>query len=254
MAISSRAIRYGDSSNFVSGVDWYWLKHGFRGSYRGAFEMIISKGRRYIFVHIPKTGGTAMAFALEARAKADDIMIGDTPKAVKRRSRVKNIKTAGRLWKHSTLADAEGLITRADMADLFTFTLVRNPWDRMVSYYYWLQTQTFSHPAVILAKSTTFTGFINAGQTAVALRANPYWNYMADSAGKVHADLYIRLEHLAEDMEPLTKHLGFNLDIPIANQSARPRDWRGCYSDGDAELVAKLCAQDIAAHGYEFAC
>ena len=118
--------------------------------------MIISRGRGYIFVHIPKTGGTAMALALEDRAKADDIMIGDTPKAVKRRGKVKNVQTAGRLWKHSTLADAEGLITRDEMRDLFTFTLVRNPWDRMVSYYHWLKTQTFDHPAVILAQSKGF--------------------------------------------------------------------------------------------------
>ena len=119
--------------------------------------MIISRGRGYIFVHIPKTGGTAMALALEHRAKADDIMIGDTPKAVKRRGKVKNVQTAGRLWTHSTLADAEGLITRDEMRDLFTFTLVRNPWDRMVSYYHWLKTQTFDHPAVILAQSKGFS-------------------------------------------------------------------------------------------------
>jgi hypothetical protein len=43
--------------------------------------MIISRGRRYIFVHIPKTGGTALSLALEARAMKDDIIIGDTPKA-----------------------------------------------------------------------------------------------------------------------------------------------------------------------------
>ena len=36
--------------------------------------MIISHGRRYIFVHAPKTGGTSMKLALEARARADDII------------------------------------------------------------------------------------------------------------------------------------------------------------------------------------
>ena len=43
--------------------------------------MIISLGRKYIFVHAPKTGGTSMALALEGRAMKDDIMLGDTPKS-----------------------------------------------------------------------------------------------------------------------------------------------------------------------------
>jgi len=42
--------------------------------------MIISHGRRYIFVHAPKTGGTSMTLALEVRAKADDIIMGIPPK------------------------------------------------------------------------------------------------------------------------------------------------------------------------------
>jgi hypothetical protein len=40
--------------------------------------------------------------------------------------------------------------------------------------------------------------------------------------------------------------------LPIANQSQRPRDWRGFYTDLDAELVADLCARDIATLGYNF--
>jgi hypothetical protein len=58
--------------------------------------MIISRGRSYIFVHIPKTGGTSLALALEGRAKKDDIMLGDTPKARNRRHRVRDVATAGR--------------------------------------------------------------------------------------------------------------------------------------------------------------
>ena len=145
--------------------------------------MIISHGRRFIFVHIPKTGGTALALALEARAMKDDILIGDTPKARARRGRLAGVKTAGRLWKHATLADIDGLVTPDDLAGLFVLTLVRNPWDRIVSYYHWLRGQSFAHPAVGLAKTHDFTGFLNHAQTRQSLLLWPYGAWMRDRTG-----------------------------------------------------------------------
>ena len=83
----------------------------------------------------------------------DDIMLGDTPKALKRRGRVQGTATRGRLWKHSKLSDLDGLLAPEELPELFVFTLVRNPWDRMVSYYHWLREQSFDHPAVGLAQA-----------------------------------------------------------------------------------------------------
>lgn len=218
-----------------------------------AAPMIISRGRRFIFVHIPKTGGTALSLALEARAHKDDILIGDTPKARARKGRLAGVKSAGRLWKHSTLADIAGLVSDADIADLFTLTLVRNPWDRIVGYYHWLRVQGFAHPAVGLAKAKDFSGFLNHPQTQTSLQLWPYSAYMRDSHGAERCSLFARLEHLETDLAPFEMHVGFRLS-PLAkvNESDRAKDWRGYYSDADARLLGDLCAADIARFGYGF--
>ncbi len=183
--------------------------------------MIISRGRNYIFVHIPKTGGTSLALALEARAMKDDLMLGDTPKAVKRRKRLSGAASAGRLWKHATLADIEGVVTRQEIARMFAFALVRNPWDRMVSYYHWLRQQSFAHPAVSLARSSEFADFVIAPATRSSFRAGPAASYMRRSDGREQCHAYIRLEHFEEDSAPLAAHLGFDLALPHANRSER---------------------------------
>jgi hypothetical protein len=215
--------------------------------------MIISPGRRFVFVHIPKTGGTALTLALEGRAMKDDILIGDTPKARARRGRLKALKAAGRLWKHSTLADIDGVLSADDLARMFCFTLVRNPWDRAVSYYHWLRAQSFAHPAVGLAKATSFSGFLAHPQTRTAFRLWPAAAYLRDRSGTDRCQLYARVEHLDSDLVPLEAHLGFRLTLlPRANESARARDWRGYYTDAEAALIAEDCAEDIARFGYAF--
>lgn len=214
--------------------------------------MIISAARRYIFVHIPKTGGTALSLALEARAAADDILIGDTPKAVKRRARVKKLKADGRLWKHSRLSDIEGLVAREDFEKFFIFTLVRNPWDRTVSYYHWLRGRSWDHPAVALAKTSSFSAFLNHPQTIAGLSV-PYRASLSDSGGIERAGAYIRLERLDQELGPLWDHLGFDLSpIAPANRSAREKDYRGYYSDADAALIGEIAAEDIAKFDYDF--
>jgi hypothetical protein len=214
--------------------------------------MIVSLGRKYIFVHAPKTAGTSMALALEERAMKDDIMLGDTPKAVKRRRRLKDTQSRGRLWKHATLADIDGLITPQDLEGLFAFTLVRNPWDRMVSYYHWLQVQTFNHPAVSLAKQVTFHEFSQSGVIVSSMKSSPARHYMTNAQGAEHCNAYIRIEHFAQDAANLVDHLGFDLDLGHANRSERQADYQSYYDAKTRQAVAAACAEDIERFGYAF--
>ncbi|WP_415921669.1 Type II secretory pathway, pullulanase PulA [Tateyamaria sp. SN6-1] len=212
--------------------------------------MILSTGRQYVFIHAPKTGGTALALALEDRAMKDDIMLGDTPKALKRRRRLAGVETRGRLWKHATLADIDGLVPSLD--GLFAFTLVRNPWDRMVSYYHWLRGQSFDHPAVALARQMAFVEFVQAPHVRASLRASPARHYMTDASGTERCDAYIRIEAFDTDAAPLWDHLGFTLSLPRVNMSDRDTDYRGYYDDAARAAVAADCAEDIERFAYRF--
>ena len=212
--------------------------------------MILSLGRKYVFIHAPKTGGTAMALALEGRAMKDDMMLGDTPKALKRRRRLKGVQTRGRLWKHSTLADIDGLVPSLD--GLFAFTLVRNPWDRMVSYYHWLRDQQFDHPAVTLARQLEFPEFACANEVRSAMQRSGARQFMTDAHGTERCNLFIRLEAFVTDAQPLWDHLGFTLELPHANASRRATDFRDYYSDAARAAVAQACAEDIDRFAYRF--
>lgn len=214
--------------------------------------MIISFGRKYVFVHVPKTGGTSMTLALEARAKRDDVIVADTPKGRRRRRRLDGLRPRGRLWKHSTLADIDGILGPEALTEMFVFTLVRNPWDRVVSYYHWLRGQSFDHPAVALARSEDFAGFLGHEQVRRSLRAASYASYMRDASGQERASLYLPLERLEEGVDILSDRLGFRPELPHVNRSRRAGTYRDAHDARTRAIVAEICAEDIARFGYRF--
>ena len=189
-----------------------------------------------------------MALALEGRAAKDDILVGDTPKAKRRKNRQSLLQPNGRLWKHSSLSDIAGLV---EPAEFFIFTLVRNPWDRMVSYYHWLRDQRFDHAAVRLAQGVTFKEFLRHPQTQASLQNYSYASYMRDGSGQDLCDLYARLEY-PDDLVPLWKHLGFQLTIPHENRSERANDWRIYYDAETADIIKEKAAEDIDRFDYSF--
>ena len=179
-------------------------------------------------------------------------MLGDTPKASNRRRRLRDVKTRGRLWKHSTLADIEGLLPQEQLRGMFAFTLVRNPFDRAVSYYHWLRAQAFDHPAVSRSKTLEFRDFILHSDTLDAFQAHPARSYMRHADGVEQCDAYIRIEHFQKDAEPLFDHLGFRLELPRSNASLRLADWREYYDPQTRAAIAAACAEEIEQFEYSF--
>lgn len=190
-----------------------------------------------------------MTLALEARARADDIFVGDTPKAQRRKHRLKGLNARGRLWKHSRLSDVDDL---AEMPDpVFIFTLVRNPWDRMISLYRWAQKQGFLHPMVQAAQDLSFEGFLADAAMQSLLRRDRAIDYVTDREGQVCCDAFVRLENLATDLAPVEDHLGFRLAMPKPKRSGQARMSQS-YTAETKAIVAELFADDIQRFGYSF--
>ena len=73
---------------------------------------MISHKYKCIFIHIPKTGGTSIENALLGGKKQ--------PTRIKHKRAKDYLKQYPKEWKQ-----------------YFKFTVIRNPWDWMVSWYYW---------------------------------------------------------------------------------------------------------------------
>lgn len=183
---------------------------------------------------------------------ADDVLVGDTPKARARRKRLDRLKPRGRLWKHSTLADIDGLPGTGKLNAMFLVTLVRNPWDRMVSYYSWARVQSFQHPAITAAKSMDFKDFLFDPGVSASLKAAPARHYMTDANAVERKAVFARLECLDDDLIPLWDHLGFRLNLDRLNTSNRRSDYRSYYDQDTADHVATLMAEDVARFNYRF--
>src|SRR5688572_2108450 len=85
--------------------------------------MIISYSRKFIFIHAVKTGGTSIGKALAPFINDGDIISGYP---------IENPDWPKHSW-------AKHCQTRLDLDKFWSFGFVRNPWDRLVSNFFWWQ-------------------------------------------------------------------------------------------------------------------
>jgi hypothetical protein len=198
---------------------------------------MISFQKRFLFVHIPKTAGNSIQSALRDYSEDQLVALRKEQDGIERFG-LRNPKY--KIKKHSTLAEYCDALANEDFRDLYKFTCVRNPWDRMVSYYF---TPTQAPERWDRKK---FREIISkAVSVADYLRLDP-----GEQDPFANVDYIMRFENLAEDFRTLCGKVGISAaTLPRYNRSNREH-YSKYYDDELRELVRTQFAAEIERFGY----
>jgi hypothetical protein len=200
---------------------------------------MISFQKRFLFVHIPKTAGNSIQSVLRDYSEDQLIALRKEQDGVERFG-LRNPKY--KIKKHSTLAEYRTALGETQFGELYKFTCVRNPWDRMVSYYF---TPTQAKQAWDKKKFRKIIS--NAISVGDYLRLD---EGEKDPFGNV--DYVMRFESLADDFSKVCAGLDVSpVTLPQYNRSQREH-YSAYYDDELRELVRQRFAAEIDRFAYTF--
>lgn len=131
--------------------------------------------------------------------------------------------------------------------DYFSFTIVRNPWDKMVS-------QFFFNGHKWVEPGTTFKEYIQLFAKGKQIsRYSPFHlPYITDDKGEIIVDYIGKFESLNESMKHVYNKINIPYQIlPHENKSQR-KDYRSYYDSESIEIVSQLFQEEIKIFNYTF--
>lgn len=194
-----------------------------------------------IFVHIQKTGGSSISQALGHPVHPP--------------------------YKHWFAPQLRDMVGAEAWDRAITFTFVRNPWDRLVSWWTMVdQVRRMQRPGVrlnnffayVLANASTFDDFIRKCHADIEDRdgrkciLRNQIDYVVDANGQEMVDFIGRFENLDSDFRKLAELSRRPLPaLEHRNRSAH-RPYQVFYTPETRDLVARAYQRDIARFGYSF--
>ena len=200
---------------------------------------MISFQKRFLFVHIPKTAGNSIQTILRHYSEDEIVSLRAEQDGIERFGlRNPNYK----IKKHSTLAEYRAALGEARFRGLYKFTCVRNPWDRMVSYYFGttqlVETWDRKEFRKLILRALSVRDYLQLDKA----EADPFGN----------VDYIIRFENLADDFRAVCARLAIP-DAPLPQYNRSNREHYSKYYDAElCELIRKRFAPEIDRFGYAF--
>ena len=226
--------------------------------------MIISHRHRFIFLKTHKTAGSSLETWLSGQCGPDDIVstmdpeapgheprnwIGNGPlgRLYQRHLRVRKIvhrdsRLLGKhYYQHMTASRIRKLIGQDVWNHYFKFCFERDPWDKVVSFYWWkMRNRDQAEP---------FSDWIRYKQL-------PVDSDLYGIDGQVAVDCIGRFEHLGDHFAAILRHLGLQVPDPLprikTGVNPSPRPYPDYYNDVDRDYIQQRFAPEIELMGYRF--
>ena len=188
---------------------------------------LVSDTHSFVFVHVPKTGGTSVRQVLADQASDQYLPFDSKHKHV----RGLELRTA-----HPYVP----------LDTYFTFAFVRNPYDQLASYWTYKMENPFHTDYAHVASLGSFATWLEWAAGQSGMRQSSYTH---DDDDVQIVDFVGRFEHLHADLAAVCMRLG----LPEPNVGHHNRSDRRCgprYDASSAALVRRAWARDFALFGY----
>jgi len=165
-------------------------------------------------------------------------------------------------------------MTQEQFDSYFKFAFVRNPWDRMVSYYKYLD-----ESSDLGFKQYLMDSFLTKMWKDMNWFVRPQSSFLYDDDDRLLVDYVGRFENLQADFNKVCERIGIGAtELPYVNKSEKkpiksisalskvmkmaspaetastvtPKSYQDYYDDESRDLVAELYKRDIELFGYSF--
>jgi len=229
--------------------------------------MILSHKYKFIFLKTNKTAGTSMEIALSKFCRDRDIItpIVEEDEKIRRSLGYRGPQNylvpfsdyvvrdffylifkrrRKKYYNHITAQEIKKLIGERIWNEYYTFCFERNPWDRLVSLYYW-RCKKEPRP--------TISEFLSS-RTPWTLKRRGYDVYTIGD--KVVVDRVCLFENLKEELENIRARVGLpeKIVLPRAKSSYRKdrRHYRDILNDEDRKRIGQMFSKEIQLFGYTF--
>ena len=181
----------------------------------------------FIFIHINKTAGTSIGNAIGLPVKH-----------------------------HQTAREIIASIGREKWNTAYKFTLVRNPWDKVVSHY---EYRLKRNKTEVASRNVSFSEWVKKtyGPDKDPFYYNnpkafqPQVEWLKDDEGKISIDFIGKFESINEDFDQIKSVIGLEAELPHLNASKRA-GYQSYYDDDTRQIVADWFHEDIELFGYCF--